>query len=101
VDATAQPNAEIEQRIRKILVSKLQIAPEIAATAASTTPLVGRGVGMDSMETLTLAAGIETEFGISIDDRDLTMELFANLASLSAYVARALSTQRASDAPSR
>ena len=87
-------HAEIEQRIREILVSRLQIAPGVVAAASATTPLVGRGVGLDSMETLTLAAGIETEFGISINDRDLTLDLFANISSLSTFVVRTLSAQK-------
>ena len=83
--------AETEARIRRILATELNVAPELLATDAPNMILVGRGVGLDSVEALGLATGIETEFGITIADRELTLELFANLASLTDFVYRRIS----------
>ena len=55
---------------------------------------MGRGIGLDSMETLTLVAGIEKEFDIQIADEDLTQKLFTNLATLAEYVLQQLALQR-------
>jgi len=47
-------------------------------------------VYLDSVEALALALGLEREFDLAIPDEDLTVELFANLATLADYVRRAL-----------
>jgi acyl carrier protein len=86
---------EIEQKIRRILISELSVDPVKLAASNSTTPLLGRGIGLDSMETLALVAGIEKEFDIQVDDADLTVELFKNLATLVEYVLRRLSDRGA------
>lgn len=75
-----------EQKIKQILISDLEIEPNMLAGCDSTTPLLGRGIGLDSVETLTLVAGIEREFDIQIDDDELTADLFQNIGSLVEYV---------------
>jgi acyl carrier protein len=82
------PRFKIEQKIKQILISKLEVNSEILATSNSTTPLLGRGIGLDSMETLTLVAGIEKEFDIEIGDEDLTADLFKTMGALAEYVSR-------------
>jgi acyl carrier protein len=76
----------IEEEIRRLLVSELAIPDSIVAKSGPTTPLLGRGIGLDSLETLSLVAGIERTFGIQIEDRDLTVRLFKDLATLAEYV---------------
>ena len=77
---------KIEEEIKQILISELEVSPVILANSNSTTPLLGRGIGLDSIETLSLVAGIENSFDIQIDDDDLNVDLFKNLATLSEYV---------------
>lgn len=78
--------SEIESKIKEILISELEVNPAIITDSSSDTPLLGRGVGLDSMETLSLVAGIEKEFDIEIPDEDLTVELFKNIGILAEYV---------------
>jgi acyl carrier protein len=85
---------EIEKRIIDILISDLEIDPAILSTVNSNTPLLGRGIGINSVETLTLVAGIEEAFDIQIDDADLTAELFKSLGTLSAYVLQKITEQK-------
>lgn len=82
---------EIETRIRSILADQLEVAPEVLAATGPTTPLIGRGIGLDSVQALGLAVGVEAEFGIRISDEDLTVDLFADLASLTRFVLEKLS----------
>ncbi len=76
----------IEETIKHLLISQLEIHPTLVAESDSTTPLLGRGIGLDSMETLTLVAGLEEAFQIHADDEDLTVDLFQNIGTLAAYV---------------
>ena len=94
----SQQMTSIEQRIRDILVSQLDVDPEIAARSGPQTPLIGRGIGLDSLEAMALAVGIEDAFNIEIPDDDLTAELFQSIATLAHYVSRKQSEQRDSDA---
>ena len=81
-------NSEIEQKIKDILVRDLEIRPSLLADVTATTPLLGRGIGLDSMETLTLVAGLEQEFGIQVDDDELSADLFQTMGSLTQFVIR-------------
>ena len=88
--------SKAEEKIKHILMTELEIEPDIVATCNPSTPLLGRGVGLDSMETLTLVAGIEKEFDIEIKDDDLTVELFNSIRSLAEYVVQKI-TERKGD----
>ena len=85
---------DIEKKIIQILISDLEIDPAILSTVDSNTPLLGRGIGLNSVETLTLVAGIEEAFDIQIDDADLTAELFKSLGILAEYVMRKITEQK-------
>ncbi|MGH8006944.1 MAG: phosphopantetheine-binding protein, partial [Candidatus Binatia bacterium] len=77
-----------------MLIAELMVSPELLATSTSSTPLLGRGIGLDSMETLTLVAAIEKEFAIQIADEDLTVNLFASIATVAEYVLQERAKQR-------
>ena len=81
-------HSEIEEKIKNILISKLDVKPETLTEGSSETPLLGRGVGLDSMETLSLVAAIEIEFDIEIPDDDLTVDLFKSIGTLAEYILR-------------
>jgi acyl carrier protein len=76
----------IEERLKRLLIVELDVDPQLLTTSDSTTPLLGRGIGLDSFEALVLATGIEAEFAIHIDDAELTVDLFTNLETLADYV---------------
>ncbi len=85
---------KIEEKIKLILISELEVNPAILATIDSSTPLLGRGIGLNSVETLTLVAGIEEAFDMQIDDADLTAELFKSLGTLVEYVSQKITEQK-------
>jgi acyl carrier protein len=79
--------AELEHRIRRVIRDEFQglcaAGPELAAD----TPLVGQGLGLDSVEALVLATAIEREFDIVIEDDELTLALFTSVRTLADHVA--------------
>jgi acyl carrier protein len=85
---------DIEKKIIQILISDLEIDPALLSTVDASTPLLGRGIGLNSVETLTLVAGIEEAFDIHIDDADLTAELFKTLGTLTEYVLQKITEQK-------
>ena len=84
---------QIEKRIKQLLGSELNVNASVIANSTSSTPLLGRGIGLDSVETMGLVLGIEAEFGISVPDTDMTAALFETIGSLAAYIVQKLSEQ--------
>jgi acyl carrier protein len=85
---------DIEKKIIQILISDLEIDPALLSMVDASTSLLGRGIGLNSVETLTLVAGIEEAFDIHIGDADLTAELFKTLGTLTEYVLQKITKQK-------
>jgi acyl carrier protein len=83
----------IEKRIKQLLVSELKVNPAGVADTDSTTPLLGRGIGLDSVETMALVVSLEEVFEMSIPDDELTVDLFKNVGTLTDYIMHALSNR--------
>lgn len=79
-------HVETLDEVREVLVSVLGIEDRAAGLDAS-TPLLESLPELDSMAVLELVAAIEERFGFTVDDGDVTAELFETLGSLSAFVA--------------
>ena len=78
---------EIESRIKDLLVSQLGVDGEALANGDADRGLLGQGIGLDSVEAMSLASEIESTFEIRFEDDELTPELFATIGSLAAVVA--------------
>lgn len=78
---------EIEEKIKEILLTQLEVKPERVAAMTESTPLLGQGMGLDSMDALTLAAGLEQRFNVEIPDEELESRHFSSLGRLSDFVA--------------
>lgn len=76
----------IQGTIQRLLVEELEGDPAVIDKADAGTALLGRGIGLDSIEALRLGLGLEHAFDIRIPDQDLTVDLFASLGALTEYV---------------
>ncbi len=77
---------EISHVIKRILATDLEVSQAMLATCELDTPLLGRGIGLDSVEAMALVLSLERDFDIQVPDTDLTVELFQSLRALSDYV---------------
>jgi acyl carrier protein len=73
------------QDVKAVLVSVLGIEDR-AATIDDSTPLLGNLPELDSMAVLELVAALEQQFGVTIDDDDVTAEAFDTLGTLAELV---------------
>ncbi len=73
-------------RIRTILGDALQLGPR-AATLREDTRLLGGLPEFDSMAVVSIITMIEEEFGITIDDDELSGDVFETVGSLTSFVA--------------
>ena len=80
--------AQVEEAIREILATELELDLRRYGAHTSGLPLLGRGVGLDSIDALTLVTALENRFDIEVNDDDLTVDLFKTVGTLADYVAR-------------
>jgi acyl carrier protein len=73
---------QIEFAIKEILVTNLEKDRTVFHADSATTPLLGRGIALDSIDALTLVTALEERFNIQIEDPDLTVNLFESIATL-------------------
>lgn len=71
--------------VREILRKTLQLA-ERADRLTSSTPLLGSIPEFDSMAVVTVLTMIEEEFGIEIDDDEVTADIFDTVGTLADFV---------------
>jgi acyl carrier protein len=72
-------------RLRNILRDALQIGPRADALQPDSR-LLDSIPEFDSMAAVTILGMIEEEFGLTVDDDDVSADLFETLGSLAAYV---------------
>lgn len=72
-------------RVRRILRDALQLG-EKADRMTESTALLGSIPELDSMAVVTVLTLIEEEFGISVEDDDVSADTFATVGSLVRFV---------------
>ncbi len=79
----------IEDRVKKVILDivKHRLNPE---EIVRETPLIGQGLGLDSVGVFELVLNLETEFDIFFEGSELGIEIFENLGSLVNYISEKL-----------
>jgi acyl carrier protein len=83
---------QVEHDVKDVLVKTLGVEDR-ADTIDASTPLLGSLPELDSMAVLELVAALEQRFGITVDDDDVTAEVFETLGSLTRFVQEKLETE--------
>ncbi|MFN7173818.1 MAG: acyl carrier protein [Thermaurantiacus tibetensis] len=84
---------DVLARVAAVLGETLGLAPDRTADLARDTRLFGNLPELDSMAVATVLTALEDEFGILIDDEDVTAELFDSVGALADHVAAELARQ--------
>ena len=81
---TEATNSLVPELARKLVETLgLDMAPEALDPNA---PLIGAGLGIDSIDTLELVVMIDRDYGVKIDNRAAGVEAFASLAALADFI---------------
>ncbi len=81
---TASTDPLVPELARKLVETLgLDLAPDTVDPAA---PLIGAGLGIDSIDTLELVVLVEKDYGVKIDNRAAGVEAFASLNALAAFI---------------
>jgi acyl carrier protein len=81
---TLNPTINVDE-VKAVVIETLGVEDR-AQTIDATTPLLGSLPELDSMAVLGLVLELEERFGISLEDEDVTAEVFETLGSLAALV---------------
>ena len=76
---------DLHSRIRSILRDTLNLGDR-ADRLTPDSPLLGGLPEFDSMAVVTVVTMVEDEFGITVDDDELSADVFATVGSLAAFV---------------
>ncbi len=80
---------DVEAGIKKIIVENLELDVKVGRITPE-TPLIDGGLNMDSIAVLELISLVEEEFGITVRDEDMSVELLGTVGSLAAYIRKQL-----------
>jgi acyl carrier protein len=86
-------NEEIKHAIKEVVVQecKLPMKPE---EIASDEPLFGEGLGLDSVEVLSITSGLEQRFEIVVEDEDGIQEYFRTVDTLAQLVSQLIAKKK-------
>ena len=82
---TGLSNAVELADVKAAVVETLGVEDRAGALDA-TTPLLGALPELDSLAVLELVVELEQRFGITVEEEDVTADVFATLASLTEFV---------------
>ncbi len=77
---------DLKPAVKEMLIQRLKLEGMTAGDIEDQAPLFGDGLGLDSIDALELALGVEQAFGVKIEDEEAGMKAFRNVESLAAFI---------------
>ena len=80
--------AELEEGIRQVILSSVEVDGLTAADLPSDAPLFGDGVGLDSIDALEIGAALRKKYQVKFKaNSDENRQHFRSIASLADFIA--------------
>ena len=80
--------AELEDQIREVVLSSVEVDGLTAADLPANEPLFGEGIGLDSIDALEIGAGLRKRFQVKFKaNSDENKVHFRSISSLAAFIA--------------
>jgi len=85
--AANNAQVELERELKQLIVDALKLEDTAPEDIDSGEPLVGDGLGLDSIDILELAMAIHRQFGVKTGSDDTqNREVYSNVSSLAAFI---------------
>ena len=78
---------DIKTGVKKVLAGNVLRDIDISGLGDD-TPLLEYGVGVDSVSRLEFLVALEEEFGVRLDEAEITPDFFETVNSISDYIAK-------------
>jgi acyl carrier protein len=74
--------SDLHDRVKTMIIEELKLEDMTPADIDNDAPLFGAGLGLDSIDALALAVGIDKTFGVKIKDEKVGAEAFASVTAM-------------------
>lgn len=78
---------ELVQELKAKIIAALNLEDIIPDDIDQDKPLFEDGLGLDSIDALEMVVMLEKDYGITVEDIEVTKQAFASVSALAAYVA--------------
>jgi acyl carrier protein len=72
----------LHDRVKKMIIEELKLEDMRPEDIDGDAPLFGEGLGLDSIDALTLVVGIDKEFGVKIKDEGAGDQAFRSVNAM-------------------
>jgi acyl carrier protein len=75
-----------KRKVKEMLANRLKLGAA-AEKLSDDVPLFGEGgFGLDSIDALEVVLGLQKDFGVAIDDRELAIRVLRSVSTIAAYI---------------
>ena len=85
-------NTELKEKIKKIIISELNLLDIDPMDIGDDDPLFGEKFGLDSIDAVELVFQVKHHFGVEIKDMNEGRPALQSVNTLTAYITKRLST---------
>jgi acyl carrier protein len=77
---------ELIEELKKQIISSLKLTDIKPEDIDPDAPIIGGGLGLDSIDTLELLILLEKNYGVTVSDVNAGRKIFSSIRSLAEYV---------------
>ncbi len=77
---------QLLEDLKKHIISTLKLSDIEPNEIENDEPLIGDGLGLDSIDTLELLVLMEKEYGVTVPDITVGREVFSSVRSMAEYI---------------
>lgn len=78
--------AQLRTRLKHLIVEALRFDGMDPSSIEDDAPLMGEGLGLDSVDALELMVALEKEFGIKLEGQEVGRTALRSVSSLAAFI---------------
>ncbi len=72
--------------VKKLIIAALRIEGRTPEESETDAPLVGEGLGLDSIDALQLVVAMEKDYGVVVPDAETGAIVFQSVRSMARYI---------------
>lgn len=80
------PENDLIEKLKKEIIDTLKLSDVIPADIDPDAPLIGEGLGLDSIDTLELLVLMEKEYGVQVPDVNVGRSVFSSVRSIAEFI---------------